>query len=95
MLIAASSISVIYAQRVMTPDQKLRVAEMAISRFYVDTINEDKLVEDAIEGMLEKLDPHSTYSDKEETRQLTEPLEANFSGVGIQFNMQKDRKSVV
>lgn len=95
MLIAASSISVIYAQRVMTPDQKLRVAEMAISRFYVDTINEDKLVEDAIEGMLEKLDPHSTYSDKEETRQLTEPLEANFSGVGIQFNMQKDTLYVI
>ena len=47
--------------------QKLLNAEYAISSLYVDTINEDKLVEDAIKGMLENLDPHSSYTDAKET----------------------------
>ena len=49
--------------------------------------NETQLVEDAIVGMLEKLDPHSTYTDPEETKEMTEPLQGNFDGIGIQFNM--------
>ena len=40
-------------------------------------------------GMLDKLDPHSTYTTAEETREMNEPLQGNFSGVGIQFNMNK------
>ncbi|MDE6335772.1 MAG: peptidase S41, partial [Muribaculaceae bacterium] len=59
-------------------NQKLRMAEAAISQFYVDTVNEAKLVEDAIRGMLEGLDPHSQYSNPEETRELNEPLTGNF-----------------
>jgi carboxyl-terminal processing protease len=47
-------------------------------------------VEDAIKGMLEKLDPHSAYTNAEETRKMNEPLEANFEGIGIQFNMLTD-----
>lgn len=76
-------------------NQKLRLAEMAINQLYVDTVNEDKLVEDAIKGMLEKLDPHSAYTSAEETRKLNEPLEGNFSGIGISFNMQQDTLRVI
>jgi len=43
-----------------SPLRKLQLAEMAIKNFYVDSVNEQKLVEDGIRGMLEKLDPHST-----------------------------------
>ena len=76
-------------------NQKLRMAEAAISQFYVDTVNESKLVEDAIKGMLEGLDPHSQYSNPEETRELNEPLAGNFSGIGISFNMDQDTLYVI
>ena len=71
------------AQRGM-PDalQKLLNAEYAISSLYVDTVNEDKLIEEAIRGMLESLDPHSSYTDAKETKELEEPLQGEFSGVG-------------
>ena len=76
-------------------NQKLRMAEAAISQFYVDTVNESKLVEDAIRGMLEGLDPHSQYSNPEETRELNEPLTGNFSGIGISFNMNQDTLYII
>lgn len=82
-------------KRTMTPQAKLRFAEYAINNYYVDSVDENKLVEDAIQGMLEKLDPHSAYTNKEETQELTEPLDGNFSGIGIQFNMQKDTLYVI
>lgn len=78
-----------------TPNSKLRYAERAISQFYVDTVDEDALVESAIRGMLESLDPHSSYSDPKETAELNEPLEGNFSGIGITYNMVKDTLYVI
>ncbi len=75
--------------------QKLLNAEYAISSLYVDSVNEEKLVEDAIKGMLESLDPHSSYTDAKETKELEEPLQGEFSGVGIQFNMNKDTLYVI
>lgn len=78
-----------------SPLNKLSYAERAISQLYVDTVDEDKLVEDAIRGMLEKLDPHSSYSDAKETKELNEPLEGNFSGIGITYNMVKDTVYVI
>ena len=50
------------------PLRKLQMAEFAISRLYVDTVNEDKLVESAIIEMLAQLDPHSTYNNAEEVK---------------------------
>ncbi|MDE7412402.1 MAG: S41 family peptidase [Muribaculaceae bacterium] len=79
----------------MQPHHKLQMAENAISQLYVDTVNEDKLVEAAIKGMLEDLDPHSSYSNAEETKELNEPLAGNFSGIGITFNMNKDTLYVI
>ena len=70
-----------------SPSRKLQLAEFAISNLYVDKVDEDKLVETAIVSMLEELDPHSTYSDPEEVKRLNEPLQGNFDGIGIQFNM--------
>ena len=70
--------------------QKLLNAQYAISNFYVDTVNNDQLIEEAIRGMLESLDPHSTYTDAKETKELEEPLQGEFSGSVIQFNMKQD-----
>ena len=75
--------------------QKLLNAQYAISNFYVDTVNTDKLAEEAIKGMLESLDPHSTYTDAKETKELEEPLQGEFSGIGIQFNMKQDTLYVI
>lgn len=86
------------AQRTMTMPQsmqKLLNAEYAISTLYVDSVNEDKLIEEAIKGMLGSLDPHSSYTDAKETKELEEPLQGEFSGVGIQFNMNKDTLYVI
>ncbi len=88
--------TIVYAQITkFTPNQKLRTAEQAVALYYVDTVKEDKLVEDAIRGMLNELDPHSSYSTAEETRELNEPLQGKFSGVGITFNMNKDTLYVI
>ncbi len=91
--IAATFIYVTAQQ--FTPSQKLRYAEGIIETFYVDTVNSGKIVDEAIIAMLKTLDPHSTYSSPEETKELTEPLNGNFSGIGIQFNMLQDTLYVI
>ena len=74
---------------------KLRMAEMAITNLYVDSVDEPKLVEDAIRGMLEKLDPHSSYSTAKEVKSMNESLQGNFEGIGVQFNMLEDTLVVI
>ncbi len=81
---------VMVARGPMTPNDKLRVAEAVVANYYVDTVNEDKLVEAAIVGMLKELDPHSSYTNAEETKAMNEPLEGSFSGVGISYNLNQD-----
>ena len=75
--------------------RKLSIAEMAVTSLYVDEVDEQKLVEDAIRGMLEKLDPHSSYSTPKETKDMNEPLNGSFEGIGVQFNMIEDTLMVI
>lgn len=87
-----------YSQRQhesFTPDQKLRAAEAIIENFYVEDVNSDTIVSEAIVAMLKTLDPHSQYSSPQETKEFTEPLEGKFSGIGIQFNMLEDTVYVI
>lgn len=88
------SVAIIQAQT-FHPNQKLQYAEHIIEKFYVDTLNADRLVESAVVAMLKTLDPHSQYTDVEETRSFTEPLSGNFSGIGVQFNMATDTVYVI
>ena len=78
-----------------SPLRKLQIAEMAISNLYVDSVDEQKLVEDGIRGMIEKLDPHSSYMTAKEVKAANEPLQGNFEGIGVQFNMVEDTLLVV
>lgn len=87
--------SALLAQRMSMASQKLSIAEMAIKSLYVDEVDENKLAEEAIKKMLSELDPHSTYSTPEEVKKLTEPLQGNFEGIGVQFNMVEDTLFVV
>lgn len=78
-----------------SPLRKLQIAEFAITNLYVDTLNESKLVEDAINGMLKELDPHSSYTPAKEVQKLTEPLQGSFEGIGVQYNMINDTLLVI
>lgn len=95
LLLTLACATTLHAQRMPAHLNKLLNAQYAISSLYVDTVNNDKLTEDAIRGMLEKLDPHSSYTDANETKELEAPLQGEFSGIGIQFNMKQDTLYVI
>lgn len=95
LLIVFGCIYLTNAQRITPAMQKLLMAQNYIENFYVDSVDGNKLAEDAIKGMLQELDPHSSYTTPEETRELTEPLEGNFSGIGISYNINKDTIYVI
>lgn len=81
--------------REFTPADKLRYAYAIIEGFYVDSVDSNKIVEEGIVSMLKELDPHSAYSNPEETKEMAAPLQGNFSGIGIQFNMLNDTLFVI
>ncbi len=73
-------------------DNQLKFGRMLrlLDGYYVDTVNVNKLTEDAIVKVLSELDPHSVYISPEEVAKMNEPLEGNFEGIGISFNIFKD-----
>src|SRR4030042_3839870 len=66
-----------------------------IEQEYVDSISREDLIEKTIPTILEQLDPHSVYIPASDLEQYNEPLEGNFSGIGVQFNMQDDTVVIV
>ena len=92
LLTVCASFSAAYGQ---SPARKLQLAEYAIANMYVDSVDEESVVEEAIRAMLAELDPHSTYSTPEEVRKLNEPLQGNFEGIGVQFQMIEDTLLVI
>lgn len=66
-----------------------------MNNYYVDSINNDEVIEKAIVAMLKELDPHSVYISKEDVKAMNEPLQGNFDGIGIQFNILYDTVIVV
>lgn len=75
--------------------QKLVFTQQAIFQLYVDSVDVNKLTEDAIRGMLNELDPHSTYTPAKDVQALNEPLEGSFDGIGVQFNINEDTLVVI
>ncbi|MCC6252553.1 MAG: S41 family peptidase [Bacteroidia bacterium] len=57
---------------------------------YVDSINKDSLTDKTIEALLSNLDPHSVYIPAEILQATVEPLNGNFEGIGIEFNILRD-----
>ena len=66
-----------------------------IDRYYVDSVEQEKLVETAIIEMLKDLDPHSQYLTKKEAIETDEPLQGNFEGIGISFSILYDTIFVI
>lgn len=66
-----------------------------ISENYVDTVSKAEIIENAIPKFLEQLDPHSVYIPAKDLKEMNEPLEGSFEGIGIQFNMKNDTLQVL
>ncbi|MFT4023940.1 MAG: hypothetical protein QM664_09190 [Flavihumibacter sp.] len=62
---------------------------------YVDTVNTDTLGNDAIQDMLSKLDPHSSFIPARHLQAVNEDLQGNFQGIGIEFQIFNDTVNVV
>jgi carboxyl-terminal processing protease len=73
-------------------DASLKFMEMMnlIRNYYTDTVNEEKLIDDAIAKVLEDLDPHSSYVKAKDVKRSEEPLVGNFEGIGITFQILRD-----
>jgi carboxyl-terminal processing protease len=76
-------------------ENKLGMLIDLIDNKYVDTVSTDKIVEKTIPFVLDQLDPHSVYIPAEELKSVREPLEGNFEGIGIQFNIKNDTILVI
>ncbi|MFW5534932.1 MAG: S41 family peptidase [Prevotella sp.] len=88
------------AQAQFTPTEvntlrKLQMAEYAINNLYVDSVNMGDLTENAIRGMLNSLDPHTSYSPAKQAKSMMESLQGSFEGIGVQFNMDRDTLLVI
>lgn len=70
--------------------KKLQDAFMFIEENYVEEPDHEKLVDDAIKGIMEGLDPHSFYIPASDMEQMKEQMEGSFEGIGIQFNVVED-----
>lgn len=66
-----------------------------IQQEYVDTVNNEQLSDNAIRSILDNLDPHSGYISRSELASVNEPLEGNFDGIGIEFNIMNDTIYVI
>ncbi len=75
--------------------QKLNRVYGHLQRYYVDSVDMAPLVESAIRGMLEELDPHSVYLDAKEMAAEQETFEGEFSGIGVEYNILSDTIIVV
>ncbi len=75
--------------------QQVQQAFLWIEHFYVDTVNTEQMSTNAIRGILKGLDPHSAYLTPQEVKQANEPLEGNFEGIGIRYQMERDTLMVI
>ena len=72
------------------PTNKLTYTLSLIEKSYVDSLSLDSIIEHVMPHVVEKLDPHSAYIPAEEMQEVNEPLEGEFDGIGVVFNMATD-----
>ncbi|MES2131042.1 MAG: S41 family peptidase [Bacteroidota bacterium] len=84
-----------FSQSQSTTNDKISSLLDYIEYQYVDTINKKELVEKTVTSLLQSLDPHSAYIAASEFNAVNEPLEGNFDGIGVEFNIIKDTIRVI
>ncbi len=101
-IVLAAIMLVFWVPFASAQDQQLNEQLFKLNKFifmlkteYVDTINTPDMVEKSIVNLLSQLDPHSVYISKDEVKKMSEPLEGNFEGIGIEFNILNDTLIVV
>ncbi len=77
------------------PIDKLDQVIELIDRNYVDSVREGEIVDDVLQDMLQKLDPHSYYISAADLSAAQEPLEGSFMGIGVEFAIQRDTIVVI
>ena len=75
--------------------QKLMQVYRYLDKMYVEDVDMQPIVEEAIRGMLAELDPHSSYLDAEEMKAAQESSRGEFGGIGVEYNMHNDTVIVV
>ena len=95
LLFAAITVFAQQPSKTQSSAQKLGTALYLIDNFYVDTVNLDKVVEDAIVASLKELDPHSAYISKKDLEKANEPLVGSFEGIGVTFQLIRDTITVI
>ncbi len=95
-LFLASSVSVGLSAQVLY-EQAFKFGKVLewIDSYYVDSVNQELLVEHAITELLKELDPHSSYLTREEVEEMNEPLQGNFEGIGVSFNILNDTVYII
>ncbi|MBQ7495049.1 MAG: S41 family peptidase [Bacteroidaceae bacterium] len=78
-----------------TGSNKLNYLLQIIDNNYVDTVNMNDLVEEAMPQILSELDPHSSYIGASDAEESVEDLRGSFSGIGVRFTVQKDTVNVM
>ena len=79
----------------ISPYDKIKAVLGYVEKNYVDTVNTNELVDLSLVDILQHLDPHSGYYTAEEVVEMNEPLQGNFSGVGVEYNIIHDTVVVV
>ena len=78
-----------------TGSNKVGYLLQLIDNIYVDTVDMNSLVEDAMPLILSELDPHSSYFGPKDAEEANESLKGSFSGIGVQFTMEQDTVNVM
>lgn len=66
-----------------------------VKAFYVDDVDDDKLIEGAISGMLASLDPHSSYLDERSFEDLRTQTDGEYGGLGLTVTLEDDAVKVI
>lgn len=107
-IIAVSIIAGMFIGRVLTPQSpaipknfygtrpsKIDAILSYIEQQYVDSVSKQDLIEKTLPAVFENLDPHSSYIPAENFQEIDDPLQGEFEGIGVQFNIQKDTVVIV
>jgi carboxyl-terminal processing protease len=78
-----------------SPSDKLGEVIDLLDRQYVDSVRTDELVDEVLQDLLQRLDPHSYYISAAELQAAQEPLEGSFEGIGVEFAVQRDTIVVI
>ena len=95
-LIVFVSVNVFASDKIKKENENLLKSVIKlVQEEYIDETVEDEIVESAINGMLQSLDPHSLYLNQKDFKELTSDTKGEFGGLGIEVTMEKGLIKVI